>query len=135
MLIENNPPPLKIRITNSWHQQQFIIIFSSPQLRITCMHFPFYFFSFFSTCRHWLGLLMNDVRTTCPQEMWWDDKEREICTAGLEFESGRASLVRACDSWSFTRSPGPTKCASRRWGFLKFKKKKNKYEQQIVYKQ
>jgi hypothetical protein len=89
------------------------------------MHFPFwFFFLFFSTCRHSLGLLMNDVRTTCPQETWCDDKELEICTVGLEFESGRTSLVRACDSWSFTCSPGPTKCASGKWGFLKFKKKK-----------
>lgn len=33
-----------------------------------------------------------------------------ICTAGLKFESGRASLVRVYDSWCFTLSPGPTKC-------------------------
>jgi hypothetical protein len=33
----------------------------------------------------------------------------EICTAGLEFESGRVPLIRAWDSWGFTRSPGSVK--------------------------
>jgi len=34
-------------------------------------------------------------------------------TASLEFESGRAPLVRAWDSRGFTPSPEPTKCAFR----------------------
>jgi hypothetical protein len=38
-------------------------------------------------------------------------KGLEIYTAGLEFESGHALLVRALDS--FTHSPGPTKYAFR----------------------
>jgi len=33
-----------------------------------------------------------------PQEAWRDDKRLEIYTAGLEFELGRAPLVRAWDS-------------------------------------
>ena len=37
----------------------------------------------------------------------------EICTAGLEFESGRVLLVRAWDNRGFTRSLGPIKCAFR----------------------
>jgi len=40
-----------------------------------------------------------------------DGKRFEICTAGLEFESGRALLVRDWDSRNFTRSSGPTKYA------------------------
>jgi len=46
-----------------------------------------------------------------------------ICTAGLEFESGRASLVRAWDGQGFTRSLGPTKCSFRKVGFSQIKKK------------
>jgi len=41
--------------------------------------------------------------------VWRDGKESEICTAGLEFESGRAPLVRAWDSRGFTHSPEPNK--------------------------
>ncbi|XP_024462734.1 16 kDa phloem protein 1 [Populus trichocarpa] len=40
-----------------------------------------------------------------------NDKGFEICTAGLEFESGRALLVKDWDSRGFIRSPGPTKYA------------------------
>jgi hypothetical protein len=43
------------------------------------------------------------------QGAWHDGKGFEICTAGLEFKSGRASLIRVWDSRDFTRSPGPTK--------------------------
>jgi hypothetical protein len=43
----------------------------------------------------------------------------------VEFESGRAPLVRAWDSRGFTLSPGPTKYAFWGWGFLESKKKKN----------
>jgi hypothetical protein len=57
--------------------------------------------------------LRNSKSKTRPQVAEHDNKGLEICTAGLEFESGRAPLVRAWDSWSFTRSPGPTKCAFR----------------------
>jgi len=65
------------------------------------------------------------VRVTIqrPQGAWCDDKGLEICTAGLEFESGRASLVRAWDSWGFSRSPRPTKCTFRGWGSSNPKKK------------
>ena len=48
----------------------------------------------------------------------------EICIAGLEFESGRAPLVRAWDNRSFTRSSGPTKCVFRRVEFPRIQKKK-----------
>jgi len=65
---------------------------------------------------------------------WWlqqlgpcDGKEFEICTAGLEFESGRASLVRAWDSWGFTRSLEPIKCAFWEDGFSSNPKKKKNY--------
>jgi len=53
-----------------------------------------------------------------------DGKGFEICTAGLEFESGRAPLVRAWDSWGFTPSPGPTKCTFREGEVSSNKKKK-----------
>ena len=59
-----------------------------------------------------------------PQRVWRDGKELEICTAGLEFESRRAPLVRAWDSRRFTRLSGPTKYAFQKVDFLKFKKKK-----------
>jgi len=49
-----------------------------------------------------------------------------ICTAGLEFESGRASLVRAWNGQSFTCSFGPTKCSFRKVGFSQIKKNKKK---------
>jgi hypothetical protein len=58
------------------------------------------------------------------QGAWRDDKEIEICTVSIEFESGRAPLVRACDSRDFTRSPEPTKCAFREVRFPRIKKKK-----------
>jgi hypothetical protein len=35
-----------------------------------------------------------------PQGVWRDGKELEICTAGLEFESGRAPLVRVWNNKS-----------------------------------
>jgi len=63
------------------------------------------------------------VRVSRSQEAWRDSKRLEICTAGLEFESRRAPLVRAWDSRNFTHLPGPTKYAFRRWGFLESKKK------------
>ena len=44
---------------------------------------------------------------------WRDDKKLEICTVGLEFESGRTPLVRTWDNWSFTCSSGPIKYAFR----------------------
>ena len=59
-----------------------------------------------------------------PQGAQRDGKGFEICTAGLEFESGRAPLVRAWDSRGFTRSPRPTKCAFRGVGFPRIQKKK-----------
>ena len=52
-----------------------------------------------------------------------DGKGLEICTAGLEFESGRVSLIRAWDSWGFTRSPGSTKYVFRRVRFSRIQKK------------
>ena len=45
-----------------------------------------------------------------PQGARRNDKGFEICTAGLEFESGCAFLVRAWDNQSFTRLPELTKC-------------------------
>jgi len=50
-------------------------------------------------------------------QAWRDGKGLEICTAGLEFESGRAPLVKAWDSRGFTCSPEPTKCAFCGVGF------------------
>ena len=47
-----------------------------------------------------------------------DGKGLEICTAGLEFESECAPLVRVWDSRGFTRSSEPIKYAFRRVGFL-----------------
>jgi len=44
---------------------------------------------------------------------WRDDKKLEICTVGLEFESGRTPLVRTWDNRSFTCSSGPIKYAFR----------------------
>jgi len=64
---------------------------------------------------------MIDVRTTCPQEMCCNDKGFEICTIDLEFESGRASLVRAGVLLVYL---GPQSVLSRGWGFLKLKKKR-----------
>jgi hypothetical protein len=55
-----------------------------------------------------------------------DDKGFEMCTADLEFESGRASLVRASNSRGFTRSPEPIKCTFREVGFLRIQKEKKK---------
>ena len=52
-----------------------------------------------------------------------DGKGFEICTAGLEFESGRALLLRVWDSQGFTRSPGPTKYAFREMEFPRIQKK------------
>jgi hypothetical protein len=52
-----------------------------------------------------------------------DGKGFEIYTAGLEFESERASLIRIWDRRCFTRSPGPTKCIFREVGFPRIKKK------------
>jgi len=42
------------------------------------------------------------IRVDCPQGAWCDGKGLEICTTCLEFESGRAPLVRVWDSWGFT---------------------------------
>jgi len=76
-----------------------------------------------------ISKFLNDVREYCNdcfssfQGAWRDDKEIEICTVSLEFESGRAPLVRPCDSRDFTRSPEPTKCAFREVGFPRIKKK------------
>jgi hypothetical protein len=53
-----------------------------------------------------------------------DGKGFEIYTAGLEFESGLAPLVRARESRGFIRSPGPTKCAFQEVGFSSNSKKK-----------
>jgi len=58
-----------------------------------------------------------------PQGACRDDKGLEICTAGLEFESGRAPLIRAWDSRSFICSPGPTKYAFQGWSFPRIQKK------------
>jgi hypothetical protein len=58
-----------------------------------------------------------------PHEAWRDDKRLEICTAGLEFESGRAPLVKAWDNRGFIRSPGSTKYTFSRVGFPRIKKK------------
>jgi hypothetical protein len=59
------------------------------------------------------SILLEGNRLKEPQGAWHDGKGFEICTAGLEFKSGRAPLVRAWDSRGFTPSPGPTKCAFR----------------------
>jgi hypothetical protein len=52
-----------------------------------------------------------------------DGKGLEICTAGLEFESGRVPLIRAWDSWGFTRSPESIKYVFRRVRFSRIQKK------------
>ena len=68
------------------------------------------------------------------QGAWCDGKGLEICTAGFEFELGRAPLVRAWNSRGFTRSPGLTKCAFWRVEFPRIKKKndqQNPIEQNI----
>jgi hypothetical protein len=54
---------------------------------------------------------ISKIMKFCPLGVWRDNKELEICKAGLEFESGRAPLILAWDSWGFTRSPEPIKCA------------------------
>jgi len=51
------------------------------------------------------------------QGAYRDGKGFEICIAGLEFESGRASFVRAWDSRDFTPSPGSTKYAFQKIRF------------------
>jgi hypothetical protein len=38
------------------------------------------------------------IRVDCPQGAWCDGKGFEIYTAGLEFKSGRAPLIRAWNS-------------------------------------
>jgi hypothetical protein len=55
-----------------------------------------------------------------------DAKRLEICTASLEFESGRVPLVRVWNSRGFTRSPGSTKYAFQGMGFLRIQKTKKK---------
>ena len=57
--------------------------------------------------------------------MWRDDKELEICIAGLKFESGRVSIVRAWNSRGFTRSPKPTKYVFWEMGLISSNSKKN----------
>jgi hypothetical protein len=57
---------------------------------------------------------------------WRDGKGLEICIAGLEFESGRAPLVKAWDSQGFTHSPEPTKYTFRKVRFPRIKK--NRFE-------
>jgi hypothetical protein len=54
------------------------------------------------------------------QKTWCDSKKLEICTAGLEFESGHVFFVIAWNNRDFTCSPWPTKYV---WDFLKSKKK------------
>jgi hypothetical protein len=46
-----------------------------------------------------------------------------MCTAGLEFESGRVPLVKAWNNRDFTRSPEPIKYAFRRVRFPRIQKK------------
>ena len=67
--------------------------------------------------------LRNSKSKTRPQVAEHDNKGLEICTAGLEFKSGRASLVRTWDNRSFTRSPGPTKYAFQGIEFPRIQKK------------
>jgi len=69
-------------------------------------------------------MLTEGIRTRMRQERV--GKGFEIYTAGLEFELGRASLVRAWNSRSFTPSPGCTKCAFRGMRFPRIQKKKIK---------
>jgi hypothetical protein len=57
------------------------------------------------------------------QEAWRDSKRLEICTASLEFESGRASFLRAWDSRGFTHSPEPTKYVFQEMRFPWIQKK------------
>ena len=42
------------------------------------------------------------IRVDCPQGAWYDGKGFEIYTAGLEFKSGHAPLVRVWNSRGFT---------------------------------
>ena len=49
----------------------------------------------------------------------------EICTADLEFESGRTLLVKAWDSRGFTRSLRLTKYAFQGVGFPRIQKKRD----------
>jgi hypothetical protein len=60
-----------------------------------------------------------------------DGNGLQICTAGLEFESGRALFIRAWDSRSFTNSPGSIKCAFRGVGFPRIQI--NKKSIQMIY--
>jgi len=49
----------------------------------------------------------------------------EICTAGLEFESGLASLVRVWNSRGFIHSPGPIKYVFWKIEFPRIQNKKD----------
>ena len=60
-----------------------------------------------------------------PQGVWRGGKGFEICIAGLEFESGRAPLVKAWDSRGFTHSPEATKMHCPGDGISSNPKKKN----------
>ena len=70
------------------------------------------FFFFFKACKLTFMNLDLSVQKSS-QGAQRDGKELEIYTAGLEFESGRAPLVKAWDNRDFTRSPGLTKYTFR----------------------
>jgi len=53
-----------------------------------------------------------------------DGKGFEICTAGLEFESGCAPFERIWNSRGFTPLPGSTKCDFQEVRFPRIQKKK-----------
>ena len=56
---------------------------------------------------------ISKIMKFCLLGAWRDDKGFEIYKVSLEFESGRAPLIRVSDSWDFTCSPGPIKCFLR----------------------
>jgi hypothetical protein len=87
-----------------------------------------YYFNITSKkCTHWFLILLTKKKilrvnrrwNTSPRSVAWWQK-----AWGLEFESGRAPLVRVWDSRGSTRSPGSTKCVFQKVKFSRIQKKK-----------
>ena len=70
------------------------------------------------------GGLKDNGKKKYSSEVVYDDKEFQICTAGLKFKSGHIFFIKVWNSQGFTRLSRLTKYAFQEIEFQRIKKKK-----------
>ena len=78
------------------------------------------------------GGLKDNGKKKYSSEVVYDDKEFQICTAGLKFKSGHIFFIRVWNNQDFTRLSRLTKYAFQEQGFLELKKRRDNCNEKFI---